>query len=685
MPSLRQTLLLALAALAVAAAPGAQSGAAQEPPSGEAWNSERALELIRQGRAARHRARADSALSSYRATARGHVYFMIDRADAGERTLVKADQLALEVYWRAPDLVRQRIVGRRDERNLPTNITYHLDHLTVVTDDFGDRITLGEGDEVRSILHPLAPGSEAKYDVRLADSLTLRFSSRDESVRVYEIEVRPRDMSEPGFLGSVFLDRATGAVVRMSFTFTPASYVDPYLDHIRISLDNGRWLGRYWLPYRQQVEIRRELPQLDFPAGSVIQARWEIGDYDFDPDVSADFFTGPSVTRLPDDQLRAYDFDEGLYEPLDREGLLPPPSVEEVRRRALRATGQRYLSGLRRLRLFLPSVSSALRYNRAEGFFMGSGFSYRPTPDAALKLHGGYAFGRDRFSASARLTREREESRTALRGYAGDLRDLGPFPGTSGLANTFAAAWLEADYLDPWFASGASLSHRFGPGDGPSLEVELRWEEHGAARFVLGGASAVTSYRSVRPVLEGTNRTASVTGHLSSEEGGLSSRLRVTAGAFEERAYASIRGRARWSRRWLEERVELSADLHGGFVSSDAPPQTLFHLGGRETLPGYRYRSFVGDRFAFLETSVSWGVASPWLRPRAFGAVGWTDLADHAVPEGWTAGPTPIPHFSAGLGAGLLWDVLQVRAGRGLNGGEWEWVVSISKNFWPYL
>ena len=104
----------------------------------------------------------DTALRSYQADARGYVYFFIDRPDTGERTLVKADQIALDVYWQAPNQTRQRIVGLRDRKVLPTNIHYHLDHLTVVQDDFGDLIRLGDGDEVAAVLHPLGPGCRGR-------------------------------------------------------------------------------------------------------------------------------------------------------------------------------------------------------------------------------------------------------------------------------------------------------------------------------------------------------------------------------------------------------------------------------------------------------------------------------------------------------------------------------------------
>ncbi|NIU32194.1 MAG: hypothetical protein GWN82_16220, partial [Gemmatimonadetes bacterium] len=106
--------------------------------------------------------------TSYRARALGNVYFFIDRADSAQQVLVKGDQIALDLYWRAPDQTRQWIVGRRDEKVLPTGIRYHLDHLTVVQDDFGDHIRLGDGDEVERVVHPVGPGAEEIYDFLLA-------------------------------------------------------------------------------------------------------------------------------------------------------------------------------------------------------------------------------------------------------------------------------------------------------------------------------------------------------------------------------------------------------------------------------------------------------------------------------------------------------------------------------------
>ena len=146
-------LLLTFAAPAVGSAQ--DRAPVQDPVSRGGWNSPRALAMVGRARAIRQASVTDSSLTSYRARADGYVYFFLDRTDEDEHSLIKADQLALDVYWQAPGLTRQRIVGRRDEKVLPTNINYHLDHLTVVQDDFSDLIRIGDGDEVA-----------AKVDVR---------------------------------------------------------------------------------------------------------------------------------------------------------------------------------------------------------------------------------------------------------------------------------------------------------------------------------------------------------------------------------------------------------------------------------------------------------------------------------------------------------------------------------------
>ena len=344
-----------------------------EAQSTDGWNGARALELVGQARDLRQATAVDSAFQAYEADARGYVYFFLDRPDTDERNLVKTDQIALKIFWRAPDETKQRLVGLRDEKQLPTSIKYHLDHLTVVQDDFGDLIQLGDGDEVAAVTHPAAPGAERIYDFRLADSLTVSLPGPTPDIRVYELEVRPKNPDGPGVIGTLFLQRGTGAIVRMNFTFTPASYVDGNLDYIRISMDNSVWDGKYWLPYRQEVELRRELPVIDFLAGSVIRGRFEIRNYRINPPLGDHTFAGGPVSSVPQLARETFPFETGLYDQLDEEGLETSTDIESIRERAMEVAGRKYVSGLKPSRLYVPFISSLYRYNRAEGSFVGGG------------------------------------------------------------------------------------------------------------------------------------------------------------------------------------------------------------------------------------------------------------------------------------------------------------------------
>ncbi len=644
------------------------------------WNDTRVLDLVQRGEALRHSTVVDTAFRSYRALARGYVYFFMDRPDTDQRTLIKADQLAVNVYWEAPDHTHQSIVGRRDEKVLPTSIRYHLDHLTVVQDDFGDYIRLGNGDEVSRVLHPLGPRAEAFYDYLLADSLTLRYGGDSRQVRVYEVRVRPKNPDAPGFVGSVYLDRENGAIVRMTFTFTPASYVDPYLDHIRIALDNALWLGKYWLPYRQEVELRRELPALDFSVGSIIRGRWEIGHYEFNPDLPRSLMVGAKVTIAPTRDLASYPFERSLFSDLDQDGLAPTPSLASIRAEAQQVLRRHYLGGLSASRLRIPSFSDALRYDRAEGLFVGIGGEQRMADVARLSATGGYSVGRRRGSGSVSLSGGPAPIVATLQGYWDSLRDLGPVPGSSGAVNTLSTLIFSRDFLDPYFARGVGLT--LSGGDGRSgTRLTFRWEDQRSARKVVDGGE-----RPVLPIEEGILRAVDgvVDGSVPGEGSGT---LKVTAGSLEGRTFATVLGSSRW-----RLRREGQGGWHGdvsalaGAASARAPVQSLYFLGGRSTLPGYPFRSFAGDRFWLLRATVTHPLLQPWAGVRAFAAVGQSRLGARTLPVGWAAHDSDGPRTSVGVGLSLAWDVLHLDLGRGLQtGGDWELTFAVSSRFHPWL
>src|SRR5687768_12471409 len=249
--------------------------------SGQEWNGDSALALARRATARRERAAGDTALRDYKAQAHGFVFFLGQFGEGLTQPprLVKADQLELEVYWKAPQLSKQRIIGWRDRAELPTDINYHRDHLGIVQNNFGTAIRLGEGDEVRDVPHPLGPDGPAVYDFALGDTTTIVLPQR--AVRVAALRVRPKQFSGAAIVGTLFLDLESADLVRMAFNFTARAYLDPQLEDVSVVLDNALWEGRFWLPYRQEIEIRRRATWLDIPARGIIRGRWEIDGYLF--------------------------------------------------------------------------------------------------------------------------------------------------------------------------------------------------------------------------------------------------------------------------------------------------------------------------------------------------------------------------------------------------------------------
>ena len=101
----------------------------RSPLVAQQWNDSTTLALVHRAILARRAAEPDSTFRSYHTSAHGFVLFL---AQAGRDLeapprLIKADELQVEVYWRAPSTSKQVIRAWRDGRWLPTDISYHRD------------------------------------------------------------------------------------------------------------------------------------------------------------------------------------------------------------------------------------------------------------------------------------------------------------------------------------------------------------------------------------------------------------------------------------------------------------------------------------------------------------------------------------------------------------------------------
>ncbi len=646
------------------------------------WNDRSVLRLVERAREARASTATNPEMESYSGEATGHVYFYVERPDTNVSVLVRGDQVALELYWQAPDQTRQWIVGRRFEKRLPTEVQYHLDHLTVVQDDYGDFIRLGDGDEVNEVTHPIGPGGQATYDYRLSDSLTIAHSGGE--VRVWEISVRPKDLDRPGVIGAVFIDRDRAAIVRMNLSFTPSSYVDSFIDYIRISLDNSLWLGEHWLPWRQEIEIRREMPYLDFSAGSVIRTSFRIRGYEFNVPLLAGRMAVPSVGIERLERREAYPFEEGVFAPLEAQGGLgPTPSLEDVRHQVREVAEGQVLSGLSPLRVHAANFSDVWRHNRAEGTYVGAGATLRPFAGTSVRLKGGYAFGRSRGSGRAVISGERPPRGfwPTLDVYWDQVTDIGPALGATGLENSLSSSLDGVDYYDPYFRRGATLTMQTRGAGG--LKIAGTYEKIIEAIHTNPEGDSAT-FRPIRSVEPGNAIGLSATTALSLPGGGTSA-FTLAGTHLGGRTYGRALADAEWQIDDPEERWKTTTTLQLGAVTSNAPPQALFLLGGRYTIPGHEYRLFTGDAFALARAEVTIPIVAPWVGIRAFGVAGATFLESVTPPDDWSARTTGGIRGSVGLGLSLGWDALRLDLAKAVRGSGWEFISSVSPRLGTWM
>ena len=656
---------------------------------GATWNDERSTAIARLMIEARYRSDRDSTLRSFSASAQGHVYFLGEFGDT--RNLARADQVALEVLWQTPDRAMQTIVGRRDEKRLPTDIRYHIDHLSIILDNFGDRISFGEGEEVLGVLHPAAAGAADSYDYRLVDSLSIQFDAQPHML--YRLQVRPRDSSIPALVGSVDVDAASGAIARLAFTFTAAAYRDYRLDFVNVDLRSGLFEGRWWLPVEQHIEIRRQLAWLDYPVAGVIRTRFSISDYRFNEATAYTLARGQRIATLPPEALAAFDgwessLADGPAVPADRADV----EWSEVRSVAAELVGPEMLFGGSRVRVYAPGASSVIRTRRAEGLLLGAGVSFDATERREASVWGGYAFGRAQPEVTLRFAAGIGPVDFAGALHLNRLADVGPFQVASGTGSSFSVLFQGEDFTDPYFEDGGEVSAAVRAlGGRATLGFSYLGQDSGE---LVIGTQAIdgNAVRPVRPIDEGD--LAAVQLGLDREFGNLFAatwRLSVSG-------EAGLRGPGDFG--FSRVLAVLRVDAEGrsapwgweglvalGIGGGQLPAQRLFLLGGRGTLGGYGFREWGGDRMALVQAGVSRAIVAPWVRLRALGAAGSVGLGDAGVAaaERFGAVSSDGVRSSVGFGLGIFYDLVRIDALRGLRGGEWQLFASINPALWPML
>jgi len=649
------------------------------------WNSDSALALARRASDRRAHAAADTALRDYKAQAHGFLFFLGQFGEGLTEPprLVKADQLELEVYWKAPGLSKQRIIGWRDRAELPTDINYHRDHLGIVQNNFGSAIRLGEGDEVRDVPHPLSARGIELYDFALGDTSAIMLPARE--VRVVALRVRPRDFASAAIVGTLYVDVQSADLVRMAFNFTPKAYLDASLEDVSIVLDNALLENRFWLPYRQEVEIRRRATWLDIPARGIIRGRWEIDGYQFNVGLSETQFLGEEIVALPKAVRDTFPWKVPLSAAIqDIAEPVRENDLQRVRAEVGRIAGRRAMNGLKHERLGARSLSELVHVNRVEGLALGAGFVKRTADDGfELRLLGSYGFSDREGKGVIALTSADGFELSVYR----QLRDIGDTRVIAPLINSITSQEFGDDYGDYYRASGAELGIRRGIGARGEWRLSTAYEK--LAGLATHATPANGEYRQNSVIATGDYLTGTVTLRRRSE--GFAVRRDVAGETTLEVGQHYLRFSGNGHVLVPVGSTRLLTRIEFGLGSDRLPEHRIFVLGGRATLLGDEFREWGGKRAALVH--VEWRVPVPFFSVGVGPArtPGTLTLAPY-VATGWAAEPftftpwlaTPGTRVTVGLGAEWL-GVFRLEAGYGVQSRNLHVTFDVTRDFWDIL
>ena len=719
----RNTLIaVTLVWCAVGVTPSARNLAAQsrraDTGRDTAWKDPGADSLITRAVLLRSLQLADSTLLSYHATAHGFLAFL---AQLGEGQIippkvVQSEELALSLSWWQPGSSAQQLIGRRDTTLLPAEVGYYRDRYAVVLDNLPDRIRLGDGYDVADVPHPLSIDAATRYEYRRDDGFHINLVG-GRKITVDRVEFRPRDPSKPSAVGSVYLDHETGAVVRLSMTFTRAAILDKRIETLVVTLENSLVRERYWLPHSQEVEVSRSSTWFDLPVRGIVRGRWEISGYDINEKTPTATMALPRWSSKSRAELQAYKFEGTVASVLPPEmRLAGDDDVAAARQMAEQAVRASALTRHRNSAAFGRGISDLARFSRTEGLAAGFGVSRHWGEAWQTTLRARYGFSDHEVKGRITLGRapalggpptievfaEREYRDVAMPERSGvsnslhalfgsdfttqvDTRALGfQYRHSSRSPFTWRAA-AESD--DPLYVYAKPLVRTFAP-------TVPAWTLQGARAEVRGGGS---SFAQSNPL---TRRLWSFSLAAGAYRGDSSYRQLAyldSVGALArdwstKPVVARFLGEVTFERAFTRERILVLRTNGGVAVGNDLPPQWLVFAGGPYSAPGYAWSSLAGKavisqrvefRQPFPGPIIPLGkygrapgriVLAPYLQATALGGANPTISASKN-------GVYP----SVGLGALLFFDLLRLDVAHDLRHRRWSFGVDIDRGFWGVM
>ncbi len=663
--------------------------------------ADRATQVLVARAMARHVAQ-DSTVHDYTATLRYRVSFGIAKRKWSDPVPAAVEEQAATLSWQQPNDLRVDMLGRRSASRIDgVDLQSTFAHPWFVPRQLGDSIRIFGASETpaQAAPHPFASGAEAFYRYAAGDSITLSASTGRITIR--SITVTPKEARGAFVAGRIWVDVATGDVVRFTFRFvgsqlwsTPdaptsrdsadaareSRFVSHILD-ISADLEYSLQDHRHWMPYVEIIAGRVSAPLgIDFAVP--FEARTTFTDYHintgqpvafdrpFPRDTNArgrnrgrvlarsdtawrgrardrmGYLPGGGrfeIHRPPEDSLRQYD---GWGDSLNF-------GDSEADRRQLRQA----MTDLANITASLPGdmtgrpgagigwqhLGDVLRYNRVEGTALSVG-THAPLPLSFTTVYGTlrYGFADQRLLGRLALVRDAPTGRFTLSAVR-DLADVDPLATGLSVGNTLDAALTGHDDGAYLLAQGLRASFETSHGVGTEITRRIAVEDEQsvatAARAVVPRISGASGRFPANPdVREGFAMRAG----LRVEHTGWRWDWKVDGDVADVAGAGAARvtGQLRWLRAangWATFRFT------GGLAAgTDSVPQLALRAGGLNTIRGYDFGAGTGN--ALWSTQVD--VSKPGRG--AVRLVGFIDAGQAGRLAVWGSAP-----FLSGAGVGV--------------------------------
>jgi hypothetical protein len=437
----------------------------------------------------------------------------------------------------------------------------------------------------------------------------------------------------------------------------------------------------YWMPYRQYLGITAEIPiilNLTVPAravstfsnyrvntgrrvgftipDSLLEADGDAETWDGDGDSdegdegevgdrrearrdSLGYARGATwrdgrweVSVPPRDSVAAYDWPDELATEMDpaAEARLAETIAELA---ALEDRLPSEWTNRRRFRLAWEKVSEVVRFNRVQGLSLGAGIEIRPRiPHTSLLLGGRMGLSDLRPLGSVTVRHDGPGGRLDVAGYR-TMREAEPWTSGLGIGNSLNALFTAHDDADYFLATGGSFTWIWNRGLLRDVHVTLAYERHDSVQVESGSAIAdlwgTGTFQPNPPVDEEWFGSGAVT--LNRRIGPVG--FGVGASLLTDWARVSGRG---WMHADVGFRVAGRSGRLAGRLAAmrgDVMPQTLWRVGGPQTVRGYTYGTRTGRYLWSLQLDMAL-TRSAIVTPVAFVDAGDTFVGDPLVGVG---------------------------------------------------